>query len=267
MADLSQLYIEDSTGQRFDVKAYAIAATDPGVSASLPWDIWKSTSGPWEFLVRTDHSIFASVTMTPLDALLAQLAWQATDFTREHGLARGDFGRILASLRAKYAKRYEIDPAILSREAERQLQEVAKSLVGRVDAPVSQSFFDGLGAGKEQILVTMAKRGVAAAQSAVESGRFLQYSPPGVIKDFVMTHFDLFLDGAYWDQPFSTLDFGSTTATEVARANVTSYYSSLLADAVWLAEQGEDELEEASRERLLRASSSIQILGMGTPPR
>ena len=262
LADLSQLYVEDSTAQRFDVKAFAVDAADPGIGALVPWAIWKTTAGPWEFLVRADHAVFSSVTLTPLDALLTQLAWQAADFTREQGLATG-FAQILAGLRSRYAKRYEIDPATLSREAERQLQELAKSVAGRVNATVARAFFSSLGPVSEQILITMAKRGVAAPQSAVEDGRFLQYSPPGVIRDFVIGHLELFLDGGYWDETFATLDFGSPAATAAAKTGVVSFYSSLLADAVWLAEQGEAELGDASRERLLRASASIQILSMG----
>jgi hypothetical protein len=262
LPDLSQLYVEDSTGQRFDVKAFAVDAADPGFAAALPWAIWKTTAGPWEFLVRADHPIFSSVTMTMLDALLMQLAWQAADFTREHGLGAG-FAQILAGLRIRYAKRYEIDPSTLSREAERQLEEAAKSIVGRVDATLARKFFDHLGPANDQILIAMAKRGVAAPQSAIEDGRFLQYSSPTVIRDFVIEHIELFLDGNYWDEPFAALDFGSPAATQVAKANTLSFYSSLLTDAVWLAENGETELGDASRERLLRASASIQILSMG----
>lgn len=262
LADLSQLYIDDATTQRFDVKAFAVSVSDPGIPASVPWAIWKTTAGPWEFLVRVDHSIFSSVTMTPLDGLLTQLAWQATDFANSQGLASG-FAQILTGLRTRYAKRHEINPSALSREAERQLQEIAKSIVGRVDASTARTFFEALGNVKDQVLVTMARRGVAAPQTAVEDGRFLQYSPPVVIRDFVIGHLALFLDGAYWDEAFSNIDFGSPVATTAAKAGVISFYSSLLADAVWLAEQGEAELCEASREQLLRASASIQILSMG----
>jgi hypothetical protein len=262
LPDLSQLYVDDVTSQRFEIKAFAVDAADPGIPASVPWAIWKTTAGPWEFLVRADHPIFSSVTMTPLDALLTQLAWQAADFTREQGLA-GGFAQILAGLRGRYAKRHEIDPATLSREAERQLREAAKSIVSRVNGSVARDFFDGLGPLKDHILITLAKRGVAAPQSAIEDGRFLQYSPPAVIRDFIMANLELFLDGSYWGDAFATLDFGSPVATKEAKAGVNSLYSSLLADAVWLAEQGEDELSGASRERLLRASASIQIMGIG----
>jgi hypothetical protein len=264
LADLSQLYIEESTGQKFDVRAFALGGGDPGLRATEPWAIWKTTAGPWEFLVRVEHPVFSSVTMTPLDALLTQLAWQAADFTRENSLA-GGFAQILAGLRLRYAKRHEIDLNTLSREAERQLQEVARSVVGMIPAAEARAFFDALGGQCDQILIQMARRGVASPANAVEDGRFLQYSPPSVIRDFVLSHLSLFMDGGYWDDTYASLDFGSAAATATARDQVTSLYSSLLADAVWLAEQSETELGEASRERLLRASASIQLLSMGAP--
>jgi hypothetical protein len=262
LPDLTQLYIEDSTNQRFDVKAFAVDDTDPGLPSGVAWAIWKTTAGPWEFLVRLDHPVFSSLTMTPLDALLIQLAWQAADFTREHGLAAG-FAQILSTLRTRYAKRFEIDPGALSQEAQRQLEEIALHVVGEVQTEQMRAFFDGLGPAKEQILFTMARRGVKAPQEAVEDGRFLQYSPPRVIRDFVVSHPELFFDGKYWDDEYAGLNYGSEAATGEARAGVLSFYQSLLADAVWLAEQGETGLSEASWERLLRASASVQILAMG----
>jgi plasmid stabilization system protein ParE len=262
LPELTQLYIEDSTNQRFDLKAFAVSDTDPGLPSGVPWAIWKTTAGPWEFLVRLGHPVFSSITMTAIDALLVQLAWQAADFTREQGLA-ASFAQILAALRARYAKRFEIDPAALSQEAERHLEEIARHVVGKVQANASRAFFDGLGQAKDQILLTMARRGVRAPQDAVEDGRFLQYSPPRVIRDFVIGRPELFFDGNYWEDGYSGLDFGSEAATAEARAGVLSLYQSLLTDAVWLAEQGETELSEASREHLLRASASVQILAMG----
>ncbi len=207
LLDLSQLYVEELTNQRFDVRAFAVDPTDPGLPATTPWAIWKTTAGPWEFLVRSEHVIFNSITLTPLDALLAQLAWQASDFGREQGLGVG-FPQILSGLRKRYAKRFEIDPQTLSREAERQLKEAAKSAVGRVSRETATGFFDSLGSNKEQILVTMARRGVVSPQEAIADGRYLQYSSPATIRDFIIANLELFMDGAYWDEVYSTLDFG-----------------------------------------------------------
>ena len=70
----------------------------------------------------------------------------------------------------------------------------------------------------------------------------------------------MFFDGNYWDEAYSTLDFGSSVATDEARTRTLGHYGGLLADAVWLAEQAPSDLAAMSREKLMRAFLAADLL-------
>jgi hypothetical protein len=261
VATLSQQYADDLTGQRYDVEAFAVETSDPALAGlGSPWTIRRTTGGPWEFFVDMAAPAFRSMTLTPLDALLAQLAWLISDFERGQG-SNWTFGAILNALRVKYASASLLDPQDLIAEAFSQLTEVARSIVGRIAEEDARAFFDGLSpARQEAIRVAMAARGIANPHGAIDDGRFLQYSPPTIISDFVHSNPALFFDGNYWDEPFATLDYGSPAANDEARSRVLGYSGGLLADAVWLAQQAPSDLEQMSRERLMRASLASALL-------
>lgn len=269
LPNLSQIYHDEITGQRFDVQAFAVGKDDPVLGsgelfdpvkdADTPWALKKAASGQWSFYVNLKHPAFQSATMTPLDALLLQVTVNIVDFLRAQGPQ--PFARILSKLRARYAAASYLNPSVLSGDAMAQLVDIARSVVGRVDGTILRAFFEDLGPSHQgAVRMAMASRGVANPQGAIEDGTFLQYATPRTISDFVRSHPEVFFDGQYWDDQFSTLNYGSTAATDEARKGVTSYYASLLADAVWLAQQGSSGLETATRERLLRASLATTLL-------
>jgi hypothetical protein len=261
IASLSGLYTDDLTGQRFEVEAFAIDADDPALAGlRCPWTIRRTTAGPWEFYVETSSAAFRSMTLTPLDALLMQLAWLIADFERGQG-SRWTFGAILIGLREKYAISSMLNPQDLVSEALAQIVDIARSIVGRISMEDARAFFDGLSPSRqESIRVAMASRGVTNPHGAIDDGRFLQYSSPGIVSEFVLTNPTMFFDGRYWDESYSTLDYGSSVATDEAMTRLLGHYGGLLADAVWLAQQTPSDLEDMSRERLMRASLATALL-------
>ncbi len=261
IASLSQAYADDLTGQRYEVEAFSVDADDSEIEGlNCPWTISRTTAGPWKFYVDTSATVFRSMTLTPIDALLAQLTWVISDFERGQG-GQWTFGAVLTSLREKYATASLLDPKILVSEAAAQLVEIARNIVGRISAEDAQAFFDGLSpARQESIRVAMASRGVTNPHGAVTDGRCLQYASPSIISEFVLSNPALFFDGNYWDEPYSTIDYGSSVATDEARARLLGNYGGLLADAVWLAQQTPDDLETMSRERLMRASLATTLI-------
>ena len=106
----------------------------------------------------------------------------------------------------------------------------------------------------------MASRGVTNPHGAIDDGRFLQYAAPSIISDFVLSNPAMFFDGTYWDEAYSTLDFGSSLATDEAKARILGHYGGLLANAVWLAQQAPSELEAMTREGLMRAFLATELL-------
>jgi len=266
MPSLSQLYSEEITNHRYEVEAYSVESSDPDLlPLGTPWVLKRKTHGGWEFLVNAAHSCFRSVTLTPLDALLSELAVTAAEFERTHGQNAGH-PLILSSLRKKYASLADLEPRALTSQASETLGCIAASLVGKAVAEEMRSFFEDLPASvKEEAQVEMARRSVRNAAAAIDDGRFLQYCNSASVADFVAEHPELFFDGKYWDDPYQSVEFDSAAATEQARKTVLGYYASLLSDAVWLAQQEIRELELVDRERLVRAASSVQLLAPDRP--
>ena len=262
LAGLTQQYTDELTGQRYDVKAFSVESDDPALTdLDCPWVIRRTTAGPWEFYVDTSATVFQSITLTPLDALLAELAWLTSDFERGQQGSQVAFGAILTRLRSRYARSSMLSSQDMVSESLARLVDIARSIVGRISEEDVRVFFDDLSPSHQEIIrVNMASRGVTNPYEAINDGRFLEYASPNIIRDFVLSNPAMFFDGNYWDEAFSTLDFGSSVATEEAKAGTLGFYGGLLADAVWLAQQAPSDLEAMSRERLMRAFLATELL-------
>jgi hypothetical protein len=68
------------------------------------------------------------------------------------------------------------------------------------------------------------------------------------------------LDGKFWEDSFSTLDYGSDSVTQEARIARKEKYSALIADAGWLASQSPSELERATKAQIQRAALALVLL-------
>ena len=261
MASLSQDYRHDRSNQRWEVRAWAVEASDPDLSdEAVPWRLKATASGLHDFFVNPAHEAFRSATLTTLDALLAELAWSAKDFLRGEQ-SDSPFGLVLADLRERYAGVTKIDPVTLSGEAALTLSDIAKGLSERLDPEDGRVLFEAFSSSEQEaILQKMATRQLASPQSAIAAGRFLEYAPRTSILKFFSRHAELFFDGQYWDESYSDLDYGRPSVTEEAKAQLVTYFVGLLADAVWLAEQDADDLAAVDRARLLRASLSLELL-------
>jgi len=245
---------------RWDVQAFAVEDTHPSLTGGQPWNLTKRADGVDKFILNTAHPVFASATLTPLDAMLAELAWAAMDFQRgTQGTAR--FSAVLAELRLRYCGIHALDPVALATEARQVLASVAASLASNITAQDATTLFSDLPTtDQEAILQKMASRSAGSPQAVIGSGRFLEYAPPRVILEFVVSHPELFFDGKCWDDAYGTLDYGIPSATQQAQSRVVRYYESLLADAVWIADQDTADIPETDRSRLLRAQLAIDLL-------
>jgi hypothetical protein len=262
---LTQEYVDPLTGQRWNVKAFRVEATDPILAGEAnPWLLKATARGDHEFFVNERHEVFRSATMTAIDALLSQLAWSAMDFLRGNA-GQFTFGAVVSSLRGKYAGTTKLDPNSLASEAAAALTSIATSLSSNITAGDGRELFNELTPSEQEaVLSKMAARSLSDPQRAIDDGRFLSYASSEVILRFVQTHSDQFFDGRYWDTPLESLDYGHAAATEAARDQTIRYYASLVADAVWLAEQQPAELIAASRARLLRAALALDLLAPAT---
>jgi hypothetical protein len=198
--------------------------------------------------------------MTPLDALLAELAWATTDFQRAGGINLR-FAEVLAGLRERYAERAKLDPVELASEARLTLASVARGVSKSMDPEDARTLFNELfPVEQEATLARMATRQVENPQQVIASGRFLEFAPSRTLLRFFEQHPELFFDGRYWDTPYASIDFGVQAATEDAQTQRVRYYASLLADAIWMADQDPADLSNFSRTRLLRAALALELL-------
>ena len=256
---LNDRYRDDITGRTFDVLAYQVEVGDPDLKGSDPWMLKSLANGPFEFLVLTDHAVFQSATMTPLDALLAQLAWQAIDLRRTDPTLT--FASVLASLRAKYAGVHKLDPVDLAGEARLALRDIARSLPRNIVAGDGPGLFAELTLDEQRAVYDrMATRPESNPQQAIAEGRFLEYAPNQTLARFFERHPELFLDGRYWDVAYDALDYVNATVTDEARARVVREYAHLIAETIWLSDQDAGDATPSSRARLQRAALAVDLL-------
>jgi hypothetical protein len=256
-------YQDETTGLRWVVTAYEVSASDPAlINTDAPWALIPK-GGEHDFLVNPGDPVFQSETMTPLDALLSELASAAIDFQRgESGTAT--YGKILAGLRQRHAGQKRLDPATLCGEASLALRSMAQSLASNLSEGDGSALYNELTLEEQEaISQRMAIKGVKNPQQRIAKGRFLEFAPRVTLLIFFERHPELFLDGRYWNDEYATLDYGRVTATEEARARVVRQYLNLLSDVVWLDEQDPSDLVMmASRARLLRAKLAIELLSL-----
>ena len=259
---LAREYVSESTAIRWHVNAFAVAPDDPELGAATePWRLIATTGGDYLFLVNEQHLIFQSATMTPLDGLLAQLAWVALDFLRGQRQSTVTFSAVLAELRHRYTGNTKLDPSTLAVSASTTLAEIARSLQRNVDTDDGIALFRELSpSDQDEIQHRMAARTVPNPQSAIAQGGFLEFAPFRTLLSFFRRHPELFLDGRYWETEYAPLDYGPDAATEEARARVVHYYLGLLTDAVWLAEQHPSNLAQSTRARVLRTALALDLL-------
>lgn len=258
---LTREYRHEGTGLRWDVRAWLVESGDPDLRPTDEgWRLIRRTSGESDFLIIPTHAVFSSATLTLLDALLAELAWSGADAVRTQPEAPS-FGAILADLRLRYAKMLELDPTEIKARAEATLAAIARSWAPSVAADDRAALFDDLSSSEQEaIFGLMAIRSISDPVGAVRQGRFLEFAAPGLVVEFVIDHPELFFDGRCFDEAYATIDFPTDEATTLARDRVVRDYLSLLGDAAWLATHEPDELSDAPRDRLLRASLGLDLL-------
>jgi hypothetical protein len=213
----------------------------------------------YSFITNPGHPIFKSSTMTPQDALLTELSVRAYEFFRDVRPSSTLFADTIAAMRAQYAIDSRVDPADLIAQAQAAVREIARVVTGRGTPAEHEALFASMPAHhQDQVRRRVALSGASSLQTVVQSGEFLTYAEPDVVREFVLSHPSLYFDGKYWDQPWATLDFGDPAINAEARKAAIDRVDSYLADAVWLLTQSAQDLERADRDALDRASLAIR---------
>jgi hypothetical protein len=260
--ELTRKYVHPTYRVEYDVQAFSVAPNDPDLGSGHPWTLRLTdvATRTYAFLTDTSHDMYRSTTMTPLDALLTELSYRTIEFLRETA-PDVTFASVLAEFRRQYCVDSRLDPGEIIVESSNVLVQMAQSLPLTLVAGQGETLYEQLSEPeKAYIGRKMVARGVLVPRDAITSGTFLAYAEPETIRNFFTSHPELFLDGKYWEDPYTTLDFGTPEVIAEARTLVRSRYSGYLADAVWLAGQSPTDLERVSRDVLIRASLSLKLL-------
>ena len=205
--------------------------------------------------------MFRSTTMTPLDALLTEVAHRTVDFLK--GQAQDvTLARVLADFRRQYcidspprpAGDHRVRDDSPGRNRSCRTQPSSRHRRVMISTPELTD------AEKNAVAQRMANRHVPNHNEAISDGRFWAYADFRSLRGLFSRHPELFLDGKYWEDPYETLDHGASEVTEDAKAGVLSRYDAYLGDAVWLANQTPADLDGTSRDTIIRAACSLRLL-------
>lgn len=245
------------------INAFAVRNNDPDLPPDSPWTMRPVSGKPGSnlFLVDLEHPVFESVTMTPLDGLLDELALKTYEFLRPQGTHRVTFSEILAYYRKNHATLMQIAPADLISMAREALQAIASSISSHVAPKDMHALFEEMDEPEqERITKKAAANGAADAADFVENGEFLTYTQPQALRMVVGRHPELFFDGHYWKRAYAGIQLGSRRVNDEARAALSECYDRYLADAIWLAGTSPRDLRRQSRAAIVRAAMSLHLL-------
>lgn len=260
--ELTRKYIHPTYRAEFDVEAFAVDPADPQLPAGQAWTVRLDdvATRTYAFLVDTSHEVFRSTTMTPLDALLVDLTYRTIEFIKGHSL-EATVANVLADLRAEYCVDTKLDEQDIIAVAGNTLTDICRAAAGLVSGQPADTMYGELTEReKEGVARRMAGRGVSEPRALIQDGRFWEYADGAAVRRLFQRHPDLFLDGNYWEDAYSSLDFGASDVTEDAKSATVARYDAYLGDAIWLADQTPADLARASRDAVIRATCSLRLL-------
>jgi hypothetical protein len=258
---LSRTYVYSPAGQSFTVVAYECSPHDPDLPADAPWTLrmGQVATRTYYFLYRPHALIFHSITLTPLDALLMELAILIEQYIKS-SISAAPFAAVLSRLRQDYGQSITLDARTIASEAVDALATLAQGLQQGIAEPERAHVFDALTADQQaEVMRTLALKGIAPA-ARISDGSFLAVVSHRILAQIVERFPALCFDGAYWDWPFNSLDYGDTELTQRARQRTIDRAKSLISDAGWLAEADPSSLNAAKREELIRGLMSVSML-------
>jgi Histidine kinase-, DNA gyrase B-, and HSP90-like ATPase len=258
---LSRNYVHQASGAQHNVTAFEGEATDPALAGDVPWSMKLAdvATRNYHFVFNPSHRVFNSITMTPRDALLAELAWMTGEVLRTTKDMPSLAG-IVAELRASYGADTLLDVRTMGSDASSMLSDLAKALVDNCPAEDRAALFDTLPVTEQQsVMRSLAARKIAPT-SVTGDGSFLAYAPPEILRALIERHPEYCFDGKIWDEPFEALDYGDADLTAAVRNGIIARYAGLINDAIWLSRQEISDLASSTREELVRATMSLRLL-------
>jgi len=264
---LSRKYIYQKSSATWNVTAFEIESGDPSLTPGAPWamPLADMATRNFHFLYDPTHEIFHSMTMTPRDGLLAQLAWMTAELLRT-SKETPDLGAILADLRHDYGEDNLLDSQTMSAEAAGILLNIAKAFVAACPADNRAALFNEMSVPEQQAVMRALAGKKIKPTDVTGDGSFLQYAPYEILRAKIERYPELCFDGRIWDEAYEALDYGDKEITDGVRLSILMKYVGLLNDAIWLAKQDSSDLAASGREELTRAMMSLRLLRPDAEP-
>jgi hypothetical protein len=251
----------------WSIQAFETTSQDPALPNGLPWSLHlhEVATRSYHFVYNRDHEIFRSITLTPHDALISELAAQAME-TLRGGRDERPLAAILVEFRRLYSQVDALDPRQMVADATAALVSIADLVLANCPQQERGELFSDLSLDDQQeVMRYLASRNIRP-DLAISDGTFLRYPPFHGLGKLLDRHPELFFDGTIWEEPYDALDYRDASLTTAARAEVRERFRSRILDAVWLSRLDGTMLELASREELVRALMSIRLLKPDVEP-
>lgn len=264
---LSRRYDLPSAAATWPVEAFETTHGDPALPDGQPWALFihDTATRSYHFVYNRDHEVFQSITLTPQDALMTELAWQAME-TLRGGREEKPLAALIAEFRHSYIRSETLDPRQMAADASEALVAIAEMIIDNCAPDERGDLFNGLPLEEQQeIMRSLAARNIRP-DTAISDASFLRYPPFHILTRVLDRRPELFFDGTIWDEPYDALDYRDAALTNSARTDVRERYRSRIADAVWLSRLDNAMPERATREELVRALMSIRLLKPDVEP-
>jgi hypothetical protein len=261
LSSLSRKYLHQPSATPWTVAAFSVERTDPDLPNGAPWlmKMGDVSSRTHHFLVQESHECFRSMTLTPADALLIELAAMTVDYSKNSAMPLA-FPKTLIEFREAYGERQLLDPRQMQLEAMEVLGSIARMIVRNCPENDRPSLFNDLSVEDQQTIMRSLAAKKILPTDAIATGGFLQHAPLEYVNVFVGKYPEHCFDGRIWDEAYFGLDYQDDAITSGSRRSVIERYRSLIDDVTWLARQDEGTLHDSRREQLIRAAMSLRLL-------
>jgi hypothetical protein len=260
---LSRTYEHPLLRFRFNVEAFAVEPDDPDLPRGAPWNFRMDdpATSTYLYLCAATHQAFRSETLTARDGLLIEIAKSIVDFVRQQPSGDATMGQVLSELRQRYAADESLTLTDLTGRARSALSSLAYALLGATSETERAKIFEELPAGeRSRLRQKLASAGVADVTAGIRAGTYLSYAEPATMATILKGSPELFFDGRYWEDKYTTVDGGDEQLTSVMRERVVSTYAAYLDDLDWLLSLSQQMFDQADRDRLVRVAQSLRLL-------
>jgi hypothetical protein len=222
----------------------------------MPIKLNVKSKDKFEVIYNPRHPVFSGFNIEPLDLILLELS--QTLSKRKDDPKEWPPSRIFCLLKEKYSADKKLSPSALSDRANELISSIKKHIASKnvpVDKhDISPQVIDEV---RKNVLSKLGG-GEKIVNGLLTTTRYISYAPDDEIRNILLKKPEIFLDGAYWKRPYSSL------GSPVLQEDVLRTFSGYVSDMLWLKQEAKDydpnTMSNDIEYRLQRASFSLKLL-------